>query len=502
MVKLLFILLLTSIPMLPLYSQEADSLKSKILTTEQMREDLSLYRQLLTETHPGLYRYQTKAEFNEAYRLIETEIDQALPFYRFYNLLGQFSAQIRCAHTQVFPVEDIMVSLKNSFKVFPLFLYPIDSRLYVLFTGIEGESIMPGDELISINGRSIKEIREIIENYFVRDGNNNEVLRKYLQGGMFSLYYYLYVERPTNFDLVLKDLEGQEKAVKVPAMNYSYVEKNYVNNPLNKEMMAFYNKKQKNWDMEILEEVPSTAYISISSFGSNGIHDEDEARDAFRKFMDRNMKKIHKSNIENLIIELRGNRGGWDIQGQELFSYLAKSDSEVRYYAGQSTITIDSEFLKYADFSAEELESSKEYLTLMEDGTYKMEPAGNVTLLPVKPKQNRFRGNVYILMDEGCASTCAEFTAIAKANKSAVLVGNETGGAMEGGNGGSFIAFTLPNSGIHVNTPLVKYQMAVPEVELKGRGIIPDYTVMPDLNDVLNGRDATKEFVFKLIRNQ
>ena len=490
--------LIIGLSYLQVHAQHIDSLQKKLLTPAEMEADLDIYSKLLLETHPGLFRYQTEEDFQQNIQEIKSKIESPLPFYNFYRLLSQMSADIRCAHTQMFPTENIMVSLKESFKVFPFYLYPIEDRLYVLFSGADDDSVQPGYELISINGRSIIEITDKMSDYYPRDGRSHEVLRRALQGGTFSLYYYLFVEQPENFKLILRDSNGSEKKMEVPALPYAQAERNYVSNPVNKQMMSFYNRKSRNWELQILDEVPSTAYIRLESFGSDGVDSEDKAQKEFEKFMDRSIKKISREGVENLIIELRGNRGGWDILGHELFSYI--SDSKVPYYGQQTVVTTDSEFLRYGDFSAEDLEESKQHLIPMEDGRLKLDASGNATLLPVIPKENRFDGNVYVLMDEGCASTCAEFTAIAKANHSAVLVGNETGGAFEGGNGGSFIHYVLPNSGIYVNTPLVRYEMAVPEQSTPGLGTIPDHIVKMSLEDVLSGRDAQKEFVFELIR--
>jgi C-terminal processing protease CtpA/Prc len=480
--------------------QSKDSLQTQVLSPEEMREDLMTYKQLLLETHPGLFRYQSKEEFDNSISGIETKISEPLPFYTFYRLIARLSADIRCAHTQVFPMGDILSYMRESCEVFPLFLYPIDERLYVLFNGTEDPSILPGDEIISVNGKPITEIREIISRYYFRDGNNDVVLRRFVQGGLFSLYYYLMVEQPSNFEIVVKNRQGEERKYKLPALTYAQVEKNYTSNTVNTKMMSFYNKKHQNWDMIIVDEVPSTAYMNFASFGSRGVDTEDEAQETFKKFMDKSLKKLRKSNIQNLIIELRGNTGGWDIQGKELFSYLMKSDTAVSYYETQTAITNDSDFLKYSDLSEEDLKQAGKYLIPMEDGTFKLDPAGNKTLLPQSPKENRFTGNVYIIMDEQCASTCAEFTAAAKANKIGVFVGNESGGAYEGGNGGSFITYSLPNSGIYSNSPLVKYTMAVPEASAPGRGTIPDHLILLSHEDLLNGYDAPKQFVFELIR--
>jgi hypothetical protein len=95
-------------------------------------------------------------------------------------------------------------------------------------------------------------------------------------------------------------------------------------------------------------------------------------------------------------------------------------------------------------------------------------------------------------------STTAEFTAATHYNKLATFVGEESGGAYEGGNGADFVSVILPNTQLFVNIPLAKYVMAT-SGELKGRGTIPHYQVKRTVKDWLELRDPQLEFVLKLI---
>ena len=483
------------------HGQAFDSLRHKTLSPQQMQEDLDAYSQLLQETHPGVFRYLSEEEFRQLVNHIRVQIDKPLSFYAYYHLLTGLSAQVRCAHTQLFPKENVMQYINESCNLFPFFLFPVDDKLYVLFNGTEGREIKPGFELISINGKSVPEIRKIIESHQSLDGNPLSVPRRYLQGGYFSMYHYFDVDQAINFNATFKSLDGRIIEYMAPGQPYKTTDRNYFKNPLNKEMLAAYNKRNKNWDFEILNELPSTALIRFASFGGKGMDTEAKAQEGMQKFMNKAMKKIEQKAITNLIIELRGNTGGWDIQGKELFSYFMKSDTSMLYYRNQYAATKDSEFLKYSDISEADMEKAKAFLIPQEDGSYKLDPAGNSTLLPQEPKSNRFNGNLYILFDEQCSSSCAEFVAVAKSNKIGILVGTEAGGAYEGGNGGSFINFKLPNSGIFSNSPLVKYEMAVNPAKERGRGTLPDHNVEMTLEDILAGRDPQREFVYQLIRD-
>ncbi|MGL4630153.1 MAG: S41 family peptidase, partial [Leadbetterella sp.] len=88
----------------------------------------------------------------------------------------------------------------------------------------------------------------------------------------------------------------------------------------------------------------------------------------------------------------------------------------------------------------------------------------------------------------------------AKYHNVGVLVGQETAGAYEGGNGNSYVHLELPHSKIAIGTPLVYYQMNVNEKNYpKGRGTLPDHQVPFTVQDVMQHKDPQLEFVKKLI---
>ncbi len=96
-------------------------------------------------------------------------------------------------------------------------------------------------------------------------------------------------------------------------------------------------------------------------------------------------------------------------------------------------------------------------------------------------------------------STTAEFCAIAKSNSRGIFIGEETGGGYYGNNGGHFIDVALPATKITVYIPSTKYVMDVKEAHFKDRGIIPDFTVEPTVNDFIQSRDVQLNLALRLI---
>ena len=482
---------------------QTDTLNTTVLSAVQLKEDFNLYRRIIQETHPGLYRYSTKEVIQAKLDSMANLLNEPMPFYSFYKLLMAANASIKCAHSTILPTSTFWNYFSTQPKTFPFFLQPIDGKFIVLFNGTSTDTIKPGYELTHINGQPIEKIAKLIKPYYWSDGTIELSRNIPLQGGLFCFFYYALVERPEHFDLIFKDFNGNCIEVNEPAQIFIKSNKNFVKNPVNKHMLDLYNQHYKKpWRLSFLEDQSQTAMLRFDSFGGKGMNNEEEAKKAFRTFMDKALAEMNKKETKNLIIDVRGNGGGWDIQGCELFTYLMKSDSAVKYYQKQHSITDSSEFLKYSDLSAEALKKVKAELIKEPDGTFSLSEEKNPILRLQQPKTNRFRGKVYVLMNERSMSTTSEFLAVAKHNKIGTFVGEESGGAYQGGNGSNFIHMTLPNSKIQIGSPLVYYQNAVDPDILKGRGTIPDYQITFKLKDLQTNYDRQLEFVKALIKSK
>ena len=88
---------------------------------------------------------------------------------------------------------------------------------------------------------------------------------------------------------------------------------------------------------------------------------------------------------------------------------------------------------------------------------------------------------------------------MAKFHKAATFVGEETGGAFTGNTSGATAQIELPHSKIRIGVPLIGYYMAV-ETKEPDRGIFPDVTVAPTIEDLLAGRDVVLERAIALAK--
>ena len=115
-----------------------------------------------------------------------------------------------------------------------------------------------------------------------------------------------------------------------------------------------------------------------------------------------------------------------------------------------------------------------------------------------KPAKNNFQGNVYLITNGICMSSCADFVAILSHNNKAQVIGEETGGGYQGNTSG--LMPTVPFLNFEMTIPLQKYVNAVDLNKNFGRGTIPDHPIIPGLKDVIQNKDVQMEYAIKLIK--
>ncbi|HSZ32064.1 MAG TPA: S41 family peptidase, partial [Puia sp.] len=307
------------------------------------------------------------------------------------------------------------------------------------------------------------------------------------------------VNQPDHFSTTFKMPTGDTVKTEEPATGFTDLDKFVGANPVNAALLKIYGPRSKLNQakprrLEIFKK-RDAALMTMRTFGIG--KNADEAASKMQDFLEKSFEEIRKNKINNLIIDLRYNPGGWDNTGQVLITYLIGTPSY--YYRRFHTVTDSSAFLQLSSVSKEELKNIKNELIPEKDGTFTVKEEYNKTLAIQLPQKNRFTGKVYFIVNGGSGSSAGEFSAVAYSNHLGVFVGEETQGNYTGDNGGEFIPLVLPLTKIFVNIPLLYYDNAVTPPARVGRGTIPEYIIPNNMNDILSGTDTQLNFVFDLI---
>ncbi len=467
----------------------------------QLQEDFSIFRQGLEKFHPGLYRYTSKSAMDSMLTELKQGLEMEHSYQEFYWKISAIVAKIKCQHTIAVPKAETLEQIMKEGKFFPLRVFwefePIQG--YAAFDFSSAASLSPGTKIKSINGQSMEEIYATLIPYFSSDGNILSNKQSRLQYGVdFQLWYYLLIARPEVFTVVLENSDGtvferEYAAVTLKQWTRNYRKYHSQKDPRLKQYSDHWvSLERKNRANPIRYEFlsDSTVLLTVLNFYSH----------KFDKIIEKAFSEIEAKGIENLIIDVRYNEGGSDILGRKLFTYVISEPTSYFDSLYASARVADTTFLyKYTDKDANWWKANKPLVYQMPDGKFATRPEANEGLLIQSPSENNFEGNVYILMNGRSASTTAEFTSATHRAGSAVFIGEESGGAYHGGNGGDFAWLRLPNTQIAVEIPLVKYVMNSNENRYQGSGTLPDYYMPTTMQDILQLRDPQLEMALKLI---
>ena len=453
-----------------------------VFNPSELKEDFQLFRAALEEAHPGIYRYETKAVIGEGLDKIARELDQPLSQQEFYKILNPVLAKIGCGHTKLMPSEDKgFMYYYNMETLFPLKLFLDKNKAYVRYSYDAGVKLEPGTEIMTINGMGMEEIIKGLLNNLYSDGHNQTFkyyeLNRYFNA-LFSNFYLEEGRTPYQFTITYKH-RGRKGCMSLPSVSYFTV-------------MEHDATEQNSIPYQLEFKNAKTALLTIRTFWP------DEEKYNFEAFLKESFTDINTKNIQNLILDLRGNEGGKDAFGALLLSYLV--DSDFRYY--DKLVVATNERFSFVDHAQlpEGYEQLRALITQTGDGEFRWEYNGNLAVQI--PQEHPFKGQVYVLIDGACFSVTSEFCAVANHLDRVSFIGEETGGGYYGNNSGAFAIVTLPNSKMKLGIPLMAYYTAVKDYEYTDRGVMPHYPVRKTIIDVLTRTDEVLKWTLGRINEK
>jgi hypothetical protein len=402
---------------------------------ELLREDYKQMRKALEEYHPALYDYTPKQTLDSLFDHYYGIIDSSLKYNDFYKYLSAVLERIGCGHTKLWIPEAYWKASPDRF--FPLQLTQVQGKLFVSGFYIENDSIPIGSEIMSINGKSTREIMEGLTSIESSDGfipafkTSSVILR-------FPKKYAIYYGFPEEFNIIFT-LPGSSNPVYYTLL------------PASREQVESVPIRGKELSLKALKS-GNAAILTINSF----IYYDQVPM--FQTFIDSSFQVLRDTGIDNLILDIRGNDGGDPFCASYLFSYLEKSP--VPYFS----------------------DHYGKYDTLAD---------------PIPMAENNFNGNIYVMIDGNGFSTTGHLCGLLKYHDLVTFVGTELGSTYTCT--GNVHYTTLDHTQLILGTAQERrYSAAVEGLDPK-QGIPPDHFIETSQQDIVTGRDTQLEFVLKLI---
>jgi C-terminal processing protease CtpA/Prc len=444
----------------------------QMFSPQQMKDDLKTFRTALELKHPEMYRYTSRQQFDKLFEETEASLNDSMDLRGFYTKLNPLVVALHCGHTKWFiPGKDAYYPFFET-DLFPLSLYFVGDKVFATGSRTETDLTFPL-ELKSINGKHIGDIREkLLSNLTFADGYSLE--GKYYElnnffPGIYSTYYGTSPEYTIDY---LHD--GTVKTHTLPGTSLENIhikDKQEIEGPLHFEIVD-----------------GSTAWIKIDRFFTM------KGEPHFKKFLKESFREINSMGIRNLVLDLRGNEGGNENLGIELYRHLASKP--FKYYEKitvrpkqKSDIKLNGPLLFRVASLFNKKENGETVFTLGKG------------LRTGKPFRNAYQGKTFILLDGQSYSVATEFASRAKSDGRAIMIGTETGGGYALNTSGFFAVMNLPNSRIELGIPLLGFHMSgVNGSNPVDRGILPDHYIKPGPQDIITGKDPVKEYTLNLIR--
>lgn len=448
------------------------------LTSAQLQADFRLAREALEEAHGGIYRYTAKPALDRLFDATAARLDHSLDAMAFLRILAPAIAAVRCGHTGLQLAPDLRKQLEQALLL-PLDVRVIGGRLFIL-RDYANAGALAGSEITAINGVAAASILATLTaaapgDGFIPTGRASRVSRTFKEG------LYNYMDMHGRFSLTLQPPGAASRIVEVDGQPLA---------ALRAASASLYPQDQRPKKFIELSFLDDGRIARLQVFRFT---DEDEDEDG-RKLLRQTFEKIAARGAKTLLLDLRDNPGGEDALGKLLFAHLV--EQPFPYYDELTVKRVGLSFASHVDGSAGIPAGA---LLARADGLYSLRAHSNLGIQ--QPAAPAFKGRVIALINGGSFSTTAELISQLRDKKRATFVGEESGGAYHGNSSGRDAVLVLPNSGLRLGIPLVRYTLALSGSNPVGRGVTPEHVVQPAIGDYLTGRDPQWNRALSLARD-
>ena len=463
---------------------------NKKFSPQQLQKDYEVFRDVLEESHPSLYWYTPKDSVDYYFEVGANRLHDSLPEYKFRNVLSYVLSQIRCGHTSV---RASKAATKYSERTRGL-MFPLSVKAWndtVLVTSNlsrRDTNVMRGVLLKSIDNKPVSVIVDSMFRYISADGYN--LTHKYQtisNGGVFRSMYGSIYGLKTRTPVEYIDTAGVLRKADI-SLGMQMVDTLRIRNGQEHRVSRRERKKAalRSFRNMRIDTAMNTAFLEVNTFASGS---------DLRPFLKTSFKKVRKQNIQNLVVDMRGNGGGSVLLSNLLTKYIADDPFKISdtLYALKRKSSRQQYMQNYF--------LNRLFLLFLthkkKDGHYHFTHYENKKFKP--KKKNHFDGTTYIVIGGNTFSAATLFTKAVADQPNVIVVGEETGGGAYGNTAWLIPDVTLPNTKVRFRLPL--FRLVIDKNEQKGRGVMPEVEAGPSVRAIRRNEDYKMDKVLELIKS-
>src|SRR5438067_4174476 len=278
----------------------------KKYSPRELEKDYTIFRNVLEESHPGLYWYTTKDTMDHYFDWGKKQIADSLTEPEFKKVLSYILAKMDCGHTTVRSSKKFskyLDTLRDE-KFFPISPKLWDDTAVVAANLNRRDTILKRGTIIeAIDNKPIKEVADTLFGFISSDGYNvTHKFQSLSNRGVFgSLYTNVY--GPANrYTVDYLDSTGHMHSVVIPVYDPAKDTTNRAAirrfiRPTRKEMKKMSIRNTRSLRMDTFNRV---AFMDLNSFG-RGFQ--------LKRFFRQSFQNIHRQRMQYLVIDVRGNGG-------------------------------------------------------------------------------------------------------------------------------------------------------------------------------------------------
>jgi hypothetical protein len=454
-----------------------------------LQKDYTLFRNVLEESHPGLYWFTSKDSMNYYFDQGYMQLKDSMTEREFRTLLSFVVSKMKCGHTAVRYSKYYSAYLDTAkLKIFPLSVKAwADTMVVTANLNRKDSVIRRGTIITAINDIPVAHLIDTVFNYLSADGN--AITGKYQaisNRGNFGAFYKNIYGLPDSIDISYYDRWNQQQTTRIPVYDPAAdtTDKKPVGTKRPSKEETKYISMHSARNVQV-DTTLKSAFMTVNTF-SRGHR--------LKSFFRKSFKTMKQMNIRYLVIDVRTNGGGDASNSTFLTRYI--TDKKFKLADTLYAIKRSSQYRSH-------IEMQQLYWLMMQFITHKEKDGkyhfGYLERHVFKPKlKNHFDGDVFILTGGNSFSATALFAKKLQGQSNVKLIGEETGGGAYGNSAWMLPDVTLPKTGLRFSLPKFRLVMDK-DLVAAGRGVMPDIEVLPSVESIRKGVDPKVEVIKDII---
>ena len=485
----------------------------EVIAVSDLKKDVDFTYKKLKRYHPKLDLYTPQKEIDFKFDSFKKTIDKPLKPNDFYVKFFPIFRSLKHGHTDVYPLNKRLEKKqkkkyeesKSAFNNYTFFWQ--NDSVFLVKDYSKTNPIVSGSALLAIDNYSTKELYNKYKQSIYGDGNNNTFSDNYFNRTFLN---FITLDEGVKDSVELTFLMGNNIVRKKSYRTFPKIKtsqqdkKDTVLTKVVKQEQRKIRLKQKRYGYSR----SSKSYSKDLSFPTNDSTIAVLRINDFRKGKTKELYKeifsdIKNHHVDNLILDIRNNGGGYIKDAHYLYSYLVEDSKP---FLGKKIVANKTSFGKslynlfpiptypllwlgsgYTFFSTSK-NSNQEYELKMPFSFVKID------------ENLIYKGNLYVLINGGSYSASSLIASNLQIKNRAYFVGEETGGDFNGTVAGLMPKFKMPHTKLHFSVGTV-YLSPIEMREEKGRGVYPNKEIKQNLTTKIKNFDPELSWILKDISN-